>query len=289
MNMAPPKIRAVTMSLALIGAVGLSAIAATAPAHADDAVTAPVAVSISKKRVITMPATIQPGVNTFHVSAAGKNSDFQLLQAEAGYTAEEAARDVEKGFEGKVRPLKRFEANVTLLGGVTASADHMGTLVVDLPVGTLWALDVNTDDPAKWLSFTVAGADTGNVMPASTTVKAKSSATWAKSPASIPNKGMLTFKNAASQNHFLEMVKLKRGKHLKDFNEWFLAPNGPAGPPPVDFSKSLSIGVISPGHSQTVDYKLPKGNYIMLCFWPDATMGGTPHAFMGMVREIKLK
>ena len=39
----------------------------------------------------------------------------------------------------------------------------------------------------------------------------------------------------------------------------------------------------------TADYKLPKGNYVMLCFWPDATMGGMPHAFMGMIREIKLK
>ena len=57
----------------------------------------------------------------------------------------------------------------------------------------------------------------------------------------------------------------------------------------MDFSKSLSIGVVSPGLSETVDYKLPKGNYVMLCFWPDATMHAMPHAFMGMIREIKLK
>ena len=60
-HMAPRKIRAVAMSLALVGAASLSAIAATAPAHADDAATAPVAVSISKNRTVTLPATIQPG------------------------------------------------------------------------------------------------------------------------------------------------------------------------------------------------------------------------------------
>jgi hypothetical protein len=28
---------------------------------------------------------------------------------------------------------------------------------------------------------------------------------------------------------------------------------------------------------------------VMLCFWPDASHGGMPHAFMGMIRGIKLK
>ena len=101
---------------------------------------------------------------------------------------------------------------MTLYGGVMASADHVGTLVVNLPAGTYWAIDINTTDPAKFFAFTVAGVDTGNVAPASASVTAVDSTKWSKKPKSIPNKGMLTFQNKADQNHFLVMVKLMKGK-----------------------------------------------------------------------------
>ena len=38
-----------------------------------------------------------------------------------------------------------------------------------------------------------------------------------------------------------------------------------------------------------MNYRLPRGNYVLVCFWPDANMGGMPHAFMGMYRGIKVK
>ena len=38
-----------------------------------------------------------------------------------------------------------------------------------------------------------------------------------------------------------------------------------------------------------MNYRLPRGNYVLVCFWPDASMGGMPHAFMGMYRGIKVK
>jgi hypothetical protein len=284
------KFRAVATSMVLVGAASLSAMAATAPAHAAQA-TDPVMVSIGKARVISMPETLQPGVTEFHVMTAAKRSDFQLAMPAAGYTAEDASRDIEKGLErGKIPQLKRFEKNVTLYGGVAATSDRDASLLVTLTPGTYWAIDVNTNDPDKFFEFTVAaGPDTGNALPESVTLKAKGSTKFARSPKSIPNKGMLTFKNASDQNHFLSMIRLKKGMDIKDFKKWLLAPDGPAGPPPVDFSKTWDSGVISPGVSMTADYKLPKGNYVMICFWPDASMGGMPHAFMGMFREIKLK
>jgi hypothetical protein len=36
------------------------------------------------------------------------------------------------------------------------------------------------------------------------------------------------------------------------------------------------------------NYRLPRGEYVMLCWWPDAEMGGMPHVFMGMHRAITL-
>ena len=102
----------------------------------------------------------------------------------------------------------RFEANVTLLGGMGVSKDEPNKLVVDLPAGDYWALDVNTNDPDKFFAFSVAGDDTGNVMPAAdATLKAVQDSKWAAKPASIPNKGMLSFKNKSSSNHFIVMTK----------------------------------------------------------------------------------
>ncbi|MEO6511810.1 MAG: hypothetical protein ABIO16_12510, partial [Nocardioides sp.] len=123
---------------------------------------------------------------------------------------------------------------------------------------------------------------------ADATIKAVKDTTWANKPASIPNKGMLRFKNTATQNRFIVLVKLKSGKTYQDFKEWFTAKGGPSGPSPVKFNVGLNSGVVSPGHSATFKYNLPKGNYVMLCFWPDASMGGMPHAFMGMHRGLTL-
>jgi hypothetical protein len=251
-----------------------------------------VAVSISNTRVVTMPTTIQPGVNTFKVTTANKRgSAFQLVQAAAGYSAADASRDIEKGLDGgNVKAIKRFEANVTLLGGMLVRNDKAGKLVVDLPAGDYWALDTNTNDPGKFFAFTVAGVDTGNVIPAAdATIKAVQDTKWANKPESIPNKGWMNFKNKASQNHFIVMAKLKKGMTYQDFKNWFFAEGGPAGPPPVNFGVGFDSGAVSPGHSATMRYNLPKGNYVMLCFWPDASMGGMPHAFMGMHRAITLK
>lgn len=287
--MAPPKIRALLTSLTLVGAVTITA-GAAAPAQSAQA-TPPIAVSISKTRVITMPTTLQPGVNEFHVTSAAKGgSGFQLAQLAADYTPDEANRDIEKGLnQGKLRQLRRLEANVTLLGGVHAD-DRADMLVVDLEPGNYWALDTRTRKAAKFFAFSVAGVDTGNVLPAAAKVKSKNSTQWANNPKSIPNKGMLTFKNFADQNHFLILAKLKKGKTYQDFKTWFAAAEeGPSGPPPVNFDTGLDSGVVSPGLSQTFSYRLPKGDYVMLCFWPDASMGGMPHAFMGMHRPITLK
>jgi hypothetical protein len=61
------------------------------------------------------------------------------------------------------------------------------------------------------------------------------------------------------------------------------------GPPPSwVLPASMETGTLSPGRSMTVDYDLPAGQYVVLCFFPDPEMGGMPHALMGMLRMITL-
>ena len=289
------------MSVQRIAALGVSIMVLTAgtlaggtagaagPAAARETAAGTVPVAITAAHNVTMPATIQPGVNEFRVTTEAKSSGFQLVQLAAGYTLDEAIADIDALDKGKIKALKRFESHVTLLGGVNLRPGEVGKLSVSLPVGSYYAADIERNRPSAFTAFTVAGADTGASMPAGSTVKAVKSASWAKGPKSIDNRGLLTFKNRTDQNHFVVLVRLKKGKTAKDFAAWMdAAMEGDEGPPPVDFRVSFDGGVVSPGQTVAMNYKLPKGDYILACFWPDASMGGMPHAFMGMYRGIKL-
>ena len=291
--MSVQRIAALGVSVMVLAAgvlTGGSAGAAGKAAARETAAAGMVSVSITAAHNVVMPTTIQPGVNQFRVTTEAKQSGFQLVQLAAGYTLDQAIADIDAGLEkGKIPALKRFEANVTLMGGATVPSGKIGKVTVDLAPGNYYAADIERNRPSAFTAFTVAGADTGAVMPAGPTLKAVESASWAKRPKTIDHKGMLTFKNFSSQNHFVGLVKLAKGKTAKDFKAWVdAAMQGEEGPPPVDFRVSYDSGVVSPGQTVAMNYKLPKGNYILACFWPDASMGGMPHAFMGMYRGIKL-
>ncbi len=264
----------------------------TAHAALDSSSSGLVTVSITAAHNVVMPTAVQPGVNTFRVTTEAKHSGFQLVQFAAGYTLDQAIDDIDKGLDkgSSVKALKRFEANSTLLGGVFVMAGTVGKLTVSLPPGSYYAADIDRNRPSAFTAFTVAGADTGATMPAGSTVRAVKSTSWAKSPKSIPHKGMLTFENFSSNNHFVGLVKLKPGKTVEDFGAWIDAQMaGQNGPPPVNFGQTFDGGVVSAGHTVAMNYRLSRGNYVLACFWPDASMGGMPHAFMGMYRGIKVK
>lgn len=280
------RIAALAASVALVaaGAITGATSAAAGPTAARETAAA-VAVTIDARRMITMPTTLQPGVNEIEVTSA-KPSGFQLAQLAEGYTVENLERDL-KGFDkNNIKSLKKFEANTTLIGGAPSVPDRAARFWVDLDPGTYLALDTYArTNAAKWVVLTVAGADTGAVMPAGDTVKAVQATKWSKRPKAISRKGTLTFKNRSSENHFVLLVRMNKGATLPDLKEFLMSEEGP---PPVDFSKSVESAVISGGRSVAFDYRLPKGTYAMMCFWPDASMGGMPHALMGMVRTIRL-
>ena len=281
-----PRITALAGGLVLL-AGGLSG----GSAHAAlDTQAGYVPVSITAAHNVVMPTTIQPGVTTFRVTTEAKASGFQLVQLAAGYTLDAAIADIDAGLEkGKIPALKRFEANTTLLGGVNVVMGKVGKVAVNLAPGSYYAADIERNRPSAFTAFTVAGADTGASMPSGPTLRAVKSASWAKNPKSIPRRGMLTFENFSSQNHFVGLIKLRPGKTVEDFGAWTEAQmNGQNGPPPVDFGKSFDGNVVGPGHTAAMSYRLTRGNYVLLCFWPDANMGGMPHAFMGMYRGITL-
>ena len=284
-----PRITAFASGMILLaGALTGGAAHAALDTHSSGLVT----VGITAAHNVTLPTTIQPGVNVFRITTEAKSSGFQLVQLADGYSLDEAIADIDKGLDkgSSMKALRRFEAHATLLGGVNVEMGKVGKLAIDLEPGSYYAADIERNRPSAFTAFTVAGADTGAVMPSGSTVRAVQNTTWAKNPRTIARRGMLTFENFASQNHFVGLVKLNKGKTVRDFAAWIeAAGQGEEGPPPVNFRVGFDGGVVSPGHTVAMNYRLPKGDYVLVCFWPDASMGGMPHAFMGMFRGVTVK
>lgn len=97
--------------------------------------------------------------------------------------------------------------------------------------------------------------------------------------------GSHTFRveNNAQQAHEVELVKLAPGKSAQDLMKWLQTEDGP---PPA----SLLGGVapLSPGQVNNFSADLGKGDYVLLCFVPDAK-DGAPHFVHGMVRAFSIE
>jgi hypothetical protein len=101
--------------------------------------------------------------------------------------------------------------------------------------------------------------------------------------------GKHTFKivNKGPQAHEIEVLRFAPGKTMKDVMEFMdKAYAGKAeGPPPVDALGGIASEM--PGMTQYFTADLTPGNYVLLCFVPDAK-DGKAHMEHGMVKEFKV-
>ena len=112
-----------------------------------------------------MPTALPPGVTTFKITTTAQAGGASSWSPSLPATRSSRRRlDVENGLDkNRIKALKRFEANTTLLGGASASRDKAGKLAVDLEPGTYYAVDVHTR-PARrgcrspWAASTPAPA-----------------------------------------------------------------------------------------------------------------------------------
>jgi len=102
--------------------------------------------------------------------------------------------------------------------------------------------------------------------------------------------GKHTFKvvNNGPQPHEVELFRLAPGKTMKDFNAFVQQAYAgkTEGPPPVDALGGIAAVTTAMNEYFTAD--LTPGNYVLLCFVPDAK-DGKPHLEHGMVKEFKVK
>ncbi len=88
--------------------------------------------------------------------------------------------------------------------------------------------------------------------------------------------------NHGPQMHEIEIVKLDSGKTANDFATWIM---NPQGPPPAH-----AVGGIAPeapGRTAYFSADFTAGNYVAMCFIPDAK-DGKPHFVHGMATNFKV-
>ncbi len=241
--------------------------------------------------MLSGPRTFRAGRVAVSLTSRAEGS-AGFVRFKKGYTFKQFRADVQAAFSGDPDGMKFFRRAVrktTFFGGLGPGGTRTTTGTVVLPkAGRYIVFTFGQSGPAHPKRLRVTGPPVHRAVPATDgVVRARSGARWGGSK-TLPNRGTIKFKNAATDSpHFLIMQHVAKGTTRKEIIDALNAPDG--SPPPTFFREgSFETDVLSPGRSMTVDYRVPKGTYAQLCFFPDL-VSGMPHAMMGMVRIVILK
>jgi hypothetical protein len=268
-------------TIAAVAATGLISLAVPGlpAAHASHPVgraAAPVVVAKMTHTQLTLSDTnVRAGRITFEATAKKGDHIFQLLKLHTGYTAQQAFTDVALAFKGDTDAIARIDKNITWLGGAEAKPGAPGWYQINLKAGQYAAVDQNGNGFAQ---FRVTGSTQKRTAQATQGTITTFSYGF-RSDGKLQAKGWIKATNRADQPHFIELQHVKTGTTRNQIAKFFA--KGGNGKPPWALPGSTGLGVISPGKTVAWNLNLPKGEYVMMCFWPDL-FTGMPHVAMGM-------
>ena len=287
------------VATASLFAVGLGT-ASSAPHVARTLATTPtLKVRISHgKFTLHGPRSFQAGRVDLSLTARGKESEIEVAQFAKGYGFKGYIRNFKKYAHGQTQngeskaglaALNHLVDNTTFFGGLDSPRGKTTTGSILLPTAGTYVIfnDSAGRSPHK---LTVTGPAVKRAAPKSSgTIKANSRKRFGGAVTASAN-GTLTYRNVSkgsgSSPHFLVLQHVAKGTTRRQVFDALMSSSN--SKPAFARAGSLSIDVISPGHSMTFDTHLPKGEYAEMCFFPDLQTG-VPHAFMGMVGIITLK
>ena len=219
------------------------------------------------------------------LSVTGKGI-AEVAMFKKGYDAADFTADLGKfGAKNDIKALKHALANTTILGGFQPGGS--GTVVLPKP-GAYTPFSLGERGVVLGKTIVVRGAKRSSKAPRTDgRILAVPGPSWGGS-STFPAKGRMMFKNKATTGipHFIVLQQVAEGTTTDTVLEFLQS--GDEGNPPWGLPAGMETGSISPGKSMTVDYDLPPGQYVVMCFFPDPKMGGMPHALMGMLEMIHL-
>jgi hypothetical protein len=277
---------AAACTAALVAAPALTSAATARPAERARAATPTITAKVTKQGVSLK------GVSGLHAGRAklvvkGKGDISPTFGSlEAGYSWQAFSKDLVAGFfKNKSAAIRRVYAKADAIGGLVPG--ETGSIVFPHP-GRYFAVTIGPKGPTQPVWFDVGAKRSTRTPHIDGKILAKDGPGWGGG-SQLPARGTLMFKNAATTSvlHFLELQHVKEGTTVDEVLATFQGPES-QGPPPWFMPGSVSTDVLAPHRSMTLDYDLPPGQYVALCFMPDPDMHGMPHALMGMIKMIHL-
>lgn len=272
--------RTVKTAVAVACAVTLGAapllVHTTATARTAEAGIQSITIKVAKQ-AITVRGAKGMRAGRVHVDVKGAGA-AEIVKFDRGYEDGEFQKDLKAASRGDIKALKRALANVEFLGGFEAGGS--GTVV--LPgAGEYTVFSFASRDLAHFRAGAVRKAPKPDV---DGKIVARSGPTWGGS-SMMPAKGTFWFKNAdRTVPHFVILQQVEEGTTTDEVLKFLQTEEGP----PPFLKAGMETASISSGRSMTVNYDLPPGQYVIMCFFPDPNMGGMPHALMGMLKMIHL-
>jgi hypothetical protein len=296
--------RSVGLAVAGTAALGLVASGAgaaiSAPrSHAALASTPALHVTASRKGfTVKGPTTFAAGRVALTLKSTHGDHEVDVVSFKSGYSFSKFTADVAaygqsaqtgKHVKAGLKHLRNAVKHTNVYGGLDATnANTSGTIV--LPKAGTYTIFNDSGVPAQPTTLTVTGPEVTRADPGATaTAIATNAKRWAGS-STLPAKGTITFENKASDTpHFLVLTHVKKGTTRKQIITYLNSPAGQSNAqPPFALKGEADTDILGAHQSMTLTYKLPKGTYAELCFFPDLKTG-MPHALMGMVRIVTLK
>ena len=224
---------------------------------------------------IEAPERIQGGLVTFMIENAGAEpgQSLTIYRLKEGKTFEEFKTAAQQGFEAII-PLIHASGGV-----ISTRPDGTTSTTIDMRAG-IHVLAANAEKgQLKALEVTAAS---GGAMPepASDVDVMLKDFEIVMPNALAPGAHTLKVTNVGPQTHHLIYARLLPGKTAAD-----ILSGGPSTPPPVDIMTVGGVESVIIGQRQWLPTMLQPGNYVAVCFIPDAA-SGKPHAALGMLREF---
>jgi hypothetical protein len=272
----------VTLGLALT--VSLNAGSAHAAHPVDRVAPAPVVVAkVSSSAIQLSDSSVRAGKITFKVvdTKAKGGAILQVLRLHPGYSPLDLQNDIGQAFNGDLAAIARVDDNVTWRSGASATPSKPGWFDVNLRAGTYFVID---QEGGGVTQLNVTGTPVRRAAPAAH--GAIITYTYGfDTVGSLPHDGWVRTENKADQPHFIEATRVKDGTTHRQVARFIKS--GAQSNPPWVMRANSGLGVISPGTGGTWKLDLPKGEYLLQCFWPDR-MDGMPHFFHGMWQLVQL-
>lgn len=210
----------------------------------------------------------------------------EFARFKSGYDAADFTADINKfGAKNDIKALKRALANTRIIGGFESGGS--GTIVFPR-AGSYTPFSIGERGLVVGDPVVVRGPARTSPPPSTDgRIIAKNGPAWGGA-SHLPTKGRFLFKNRGNTGvpHFVILQQVVEGTTTDQVLEYLQS--GVETPPPWGLPAGMETGSLSPGRSMTVNYDLPAGQYVVMCFFPDPKMGGMPHALMGMLRMIHL-